>query len=480
LFTQRHQEKVMVKLTATAGAVAFALSCPAFAQDTDLARLREEIKQMKETYERRIEALEKRLTEAESKARGPSVEPQTAASAPSTAPAAPARIRTDNLFNPSISLILQGTYTSTSKDPESFEITGFMPSGGEVAPPSRSFSLAETELIVSGSVDPYFRGTLVAALTPENEVEVEEAYFQTLALPRGLVLKGGRFFSGIGYLNEIHQHAWDFRDAPLPYQAFLGGQLKQEGVQLKWVAPTPIFLEFGAEASNGKEFPGSDRNKNGIGGAAAFAHVGGDIGTDYAWRAGVSYVRAEPRDRAYEDVDSLGASVANSFSGNARVWVADAILKWAPDGNATQRNFKLQGEYFRFRQQGNLTYDDTAGSGAFGAVTDGFESRQSGWYLQGVWQFMPRWRVGYRYDRLHYGDIDNAIVASGTGPTAADFPLLTPHDPKRQSVMFDWSPSEFSRVRLQYSADKSRLGSTDNQIFLQYIHSLGAHGAHRF
>jgi hypothetical protein len=467
----------MAKLAATALAVALAWSCAAFAQDSDLARIREEINHMKENYERRIEALEKRLAEAESRARTPATESQAAAPA---APTAPARINTENLFNPSISLILQGTYANTSKNPETFEITGFVPSGGEVGPPSRSFSLGETELIVSGSVDPYFRAVAVAALTPENEVEVEEAYAQTLALPQGLVLKAGRFFSGVGYLNEIHQHAWDFQDAPLPYQAFLAGRLKQDGVQLKWVAPTPFFLQLGAEASNGKEFPGSDRNKNGIGGSAAFAHVGGDIGASYAWRAGVSYVRASPRERTYDDVDSLDQAVSNSFSGNARLWVADAVLKWAPEGNSTRHNFKLQGEYFRFRQRGDLTYDDSAGSGTFGSVTDRFEGRQSGWYLQGVWQFMPRWRVGYRYDRLNYGDIDNDIVASGSGPTAADFPLLTPHDPKRQSLMFDWSPSEFSRVRLQFSNDKSRLGSTDNQVFLQYIHSLGAHGAHRF
>jgi hypothetical protein len=46
--------------------------------------------------------------------------------------------------------------------------------------------------------------------------------------------------------------------------------------------------------------------------------------------------------------------------------------------------------------------------------------------------------------------------------------------------MLDWSPTEFSRLRLQLAADKSRLGVTDNQVFVQYIHSLGAHGAHRF
>jgi hypothetical protein len=46
--------------------------------------------------------------------------------------------------------------------------------------------------------------------------------------------------------------------------------------------------------------------------------------------------------------------------------------------------------------------------------------------------------------------------------------------------MVDWSASEFSRVRLQLARDYSRRGEPDNQLFLQYIVSLGAHGAHKF
>jgi len=52
--------------------------------------------------------------------------------------------------------------------------------------------------------------------------------------------------------------------------------------------------------------------------------------------------------------------------------------------------------------------------------------------------------------------------------------------PRRYSAMVDWNPSEFSRLRLQFNQDKSQLGLTDNQIFLQYIYSLGTHGAHKF
>jgi hypothetical protein len=88
--------------------------------------------------------------------------------------------------------------------------------------------------------------------------------------------------------------------------------------------------------------------------------------------------------------------------------------------------------------------------------------------------------VGYRYDTLRYGTVSNGIVDNGLGPTAADFPVLANHSPTRNTLMLDWSPTEFSRLRLQLASDKSRLGVTDNQVLVQYIYSLGAHGAHKF
>jgi len=45
--------------------------------------------------------------------------------------------------------------------------------------------------------------------------------------------------------------------------------------------------------------------------------------------------------------------------------------------------------------------------------------------------------------------------------------------------MLDWSHSEFSRIRLQAARDLSAR-EANNQIGLQYIHSIGAHGAHGF
>ena len=480
----------MFKRTLIAAAIAVAYAAPAPAQDAELGRIRDEIRQMKDAYEKRIRDLEKRLTEAEAKAGkaeaaagnaefAASKAEQTAAKA-ETAASSAANRSGEGAFNPAVSLIMQGTYANTSQDPNRYRINGFIPSGGEVSPPKRNFGIAETELAVAANIDHYFRGVAILSVAPEGGVQAEEAYFQTLALPQGFGLKGGRFFSGVGYQNEQHQHTWDFQDAPLVYKAFLGNQLKQDGLQLKWVAPTDLLLEFGAELSAGNRFPGGDRNKNGIGSGMLFANLGGDIGDSTAWRTGVSFLQAPSNTRSYNDTDALGGAVVNTFRGNAKLFGLNGVLKWAPNGNAYFNSFKLQGEYFRLKQDGTLTYNDSAGSAVFNSVAGALQTDQSGYYLQGAWQFYPQWRVGYRYDRLNHGTVNNGIVSSGAGPGAANFPMLAGYSPTRNSVMLDWSPSEFSRFRLQLASDKSRLGATDNQVFLQYIYSLGAHGAHKF
>src|SRR6202008_4265534 len=227
----------------------------------DAAALRAELQQLKNDYDARIVALESRIAELESSGAAAATTPTPAPyESPSTATA----------FNPSISLILGGSYAATSRNPESWRIAGFLPPEGEVGPGERSFNLGESELTLAASVDPYFSAQLTAAITGEDEIEVEEAYFRTSALPAGFTARGGRFFSGIGYLNDGHAHAWDFVDQPLVYQAMFGNQLSQDGLQVKWLAPTDVFLEFGAEAGNGGAFPGTRRNRNGLDATALF------------------------------------------------------------------------------------------------------------------------------------------------------------------------------------------------------------------
>jgi hypothetical protein len=233
---------------ALAAALSFTLPALA-ANDADLAQIRAQLKEMKQTYEQRIAALESRLAAAEKTAAvaektaiqaEKSVAKVEAGSLQTAAAAAPASA---SAFNPAISAVLQGVYADLSQDPDKYAIYGFVPSG-DIAPAKRGFSIVESELGFSASVDDKVYGNLIFSLAPDNSVEVEEAYGVLTAIPGGLTPKFGRFLSSIGYLNDQHQHVWDFYDAPLPYQAFLGGQFKSDGVQLKWIAPTDTFILF--------------------------------------------------------------------------------------------------------------------------------------------------------------------------------------------------------------------------------------------
>jgi outer membrane receptor protein involved in Fe transport len=118
---------------------------------------------------------------------------------------------------------------------------------------------------------------------------------------------------------------------------------------------------------------------------------------------------------------------------------------------------KLQGEYFRRSESGQFAGLD-------------YDGDQSGWYAQALWQFAPRWRIGMRLDSV---DADSNALMLGTALEDPD------RNSSRSSVMVDWSPSEYSRLRAQYINDRV-LADTDQQFLLQYIMSIGAHGAHEF
>ena len=461
-------------------AALLAASCAAqAAADADLAAIRAQIDEMKTHYEQRIAALEQKLTaaEAQAKATAPTAATPATAAAPPTANANAGA----GGFNPEVSLILQGQYKNMKNVAER-GITGFVPAdghaheGGIAGISKRGFAVDHTELVLAANIDPYWRGQAILAML-DGEVEVEEAWFQSLGIGAGIGLRGGRFRSGIGYLNEQHPHMWDFADAPLMYRAMFGehGAFIQDGAQLKWVAPTPFFVEFGAEAGRGHTFPGSERNKNGSGAGALFAHFGDDVGLSNSWRAGVSYLKTAAREREAHFEDTAGVEAQGRYSGDSTTWLADFVWKWAPNGNPKDRNFKLQGEYFSRQEQGDLRCDDADSanpSTCSGGVGSAYRTRQSGWYAQGVYQFTPNWRAGLRYEQLDSGSRDFGVNAANL--------VVDSYRPKKATAMVDYAWSEFSRVRLQFAQDKSMFGITDHQLTLQYIMSLGAHGAHKF
>jgi outer membrane receptor protein involved in Fe transport len=163
---------------------------------------------------------------------------------------------------------------------------------------------------------------------------------------------------------------------------------------------------------------------------------------------GLSWLDAHAEDRSID--------AANAFTGASRTLGGDFLFKWSPHGDATRHQLKLQAEYFS-RAENGLRVSPTAAY-----LPAPYRTEQSGWYLQSTWLFRPRWRVGLRYDSLDPG----AALATSA--------------PRRSTAMLDWSPSEFSRLRVQYALDDARVNERDRQLQLQYLFAIGAHGAHKF
>ena len=452
----------------------------------DIDQLRRQLEQLKQDYESRIEALEKRLLKAEQSqqqlkqkvsAEQLIREPQVA---PTQAAAQATAMSGDKSFNPAISLILDGRYSDFSQDPEEYSLSGFQ-LGGEAGPGEQGFALGHSELVISANADDKFFGRFTAAFDThegETEVEVEEAFLETLAIPYGLKLRGGRFYSEIGYLNKQHVHQWDFSDAPLVYRGLFGNHLLDDGLQLSWLAPTDLYLELGSELFGGGRYPIEYSGDSTVPAYTLFAKLGGDVGISHSWQAGLSLIDARVdfstesgHGDGHEDEHGIEQehNMSPIYSGDTLTWGFDLVWKWAPGGNNKQRNLVLQYEYFKRDYDGILSAEHEGMT-----ETGSYEGSQSGWYAQAVYQFIPRWRLGLRYDALTSsvnGSSSELIDQSGFDSEG--------HDPWRYSMMADWSNTEFSKLRLQYGYDKSSPDADDYWI-LQYILSLGAHGAHRY
>ena len=376
-----------------------------------------------------------------------------------------------NAFNPAISLTLDGRYVSYDNDSD-YELPGFM-LGGEAGRNEQGFQLGHNELSLSGNIDDMFYAKFTAAIAEhegETEMELEEAVIQTSGLGHGITIKAGRFYSDIGYLNNQHAHAWDFTDAPLVYSALFGNQLIDDGLQFSWIAPTDLFIRLGVETTRGERFPAGGASNDGRGAQSVFAEFGGDVGNSHAWQLGFSHWRADIEDRqSGGHAHDEAATETPSFNGDSEISAIDMVWKWAPNGNKSERNLTLQGEYFIRDEDGEINM-----LGSEPLETSSYRGEQKGWYLQGVYQFKPRWRIGYRHDRLeadNQGNDLDVLAEAGLDDEG--------HTPKRDTLMLDYSHSEYSRIRLQYAKDDSYEDS-DSIIYLQYIVSLGAHGAHRF
>jgi len=349
-------------------------------------------------------------------------------------------------------------------------------------------NLRGAELVLSATVDTLFDAYANLAFDLDG-VELEEAHFTTRALPAGWQLKGGKFFSGIGYANSRHPHSWEFVDQNLAYLSLLGDHgLNDTGLQVTWSPATDTYLQFGAEVLQGHEQEkfGAAVDRDDLAAAlnndpdtlgmpaidhrgpqiyTGFVKVGPDLGTDHALQLGLSYALHKGHQEAHEE----GDPVTDIFytDGEARLAGIEAVYKRSAAGRQGKGTWSVQAEYLWLETDGTVVFH-TMPAEIGGAVA----GEQDAFYLQAIHGFAPRWQAGLRYDATGM----NSETREGGVATALE-------ESSRLSAVLTFRPSEYSFLRLQLAdADIAADGAREQftQVMLQYNLSLGAHGAHRF
>jgi hypothetical protein len=405
---------------------------------------------------------------------------QPASEQPSPSSQSTAGVFIQNRFNPDLSLITDFALTHTNVGDEtaqSLSLPGFLDQterGGK----ARGFNFNYLELALSASVDPYFDFVGIVAFTPD-EVSVEEAYVATRQLPFGFQLRLGKFLSAFGRLNGIHQHAWDFYDMPLAYEAFVGLEgFKNPGARLSWTAPLDFLLELNLEVFQGRSDESHLFNANGY---KLTAQDGTVLSANQPFVPSMVVGSVKTSYDVGKHVFLAGASVMYGHALQANIAGLPTDVAYSAPGTILyggELTYKyLIGSYQSVTWQSE--YLGVVSSGDLALASDGMihaaKKRQGGFYSQLVWRFDDNghWRTGARFDLLD----QNSTKVDGQKQSLDN--MLT-----RTTGMLEYSPTEFSRFRLQYAYDRSRfLDGTRkdvHEVILEMNIAVGPHGAHAF
>jgi hypothetical protein len=444
-----------------APALACLLTGPVPAQDNS-----ELLNRMK-AMEERIQALETEV--ATLKAQQAAVQPAAVPPAPGApAPAAiagqvppPAAPAVPEAGPPVAAPQLGGAGAAAAKvlNPDISVIGDFI--GGAGNPANRytpSFEMHESEVGYQAIIDPYARGDFFFTFG-EQGVDLEEGYITFTALPGALQLKVGKMRAAFGKVNTMHNHVLPWTDRPLVTQNLVGGEdgIDDGGLSISRILPAPkgIFLEGTAQVYRGDTlnvFAAAKRS---------------DVST-------VEHLRFY-RDLSESTNIDLGGSFARGHSpfGNGwnQLYGIDATLRWKPLQRAIYHSFVARSELVWART--------VAGPG----VVTPF-----GYFVSGEYQLRRRWFLGARFDRSERGMClptdpsttppEGLCRADGLPVEAANWNRLL-RDTGGSLLMTYW-PSEFSQIRGQLRRTRYGEGLTANEFLLQFLFSLGAHGAHPF
>jgi len=430
-------------------ALSLPLTLPANAQESTATTPDSAMEQRIKDLEERIIALEGQVRTLKSAAAAPApvttppTEPAAqapgAVAAPASAEAQATQGAAGELAQSPTSYGGAGGAAAKALNPDISVIGDFIGAVGGNTPPALasiesfpSMQMHESEIGLQAIIDPYARGDFFISFGEEG-VNLEEGYITFTALPQSLVAKVGKMRSAFGKVNLMHNHVLPWVDRPLVNTNLVGGEdgIDDAGVSVQRILPAPkgIFLE-----ATGQVFRGDTD------------------GVYKAWQN--SNVSTVEHLRAYRDINEstnldIGLSYSrgyNDFGPNflTNLYGVDATLRWKPLRRSIYHSFVARSEFIWSQRQQFPS-----------------EQRAFGLYAAADYQLGRRWFVGGRYDRSDRSQFANLTDKGG-------------------SVVLTYWPSEFSQIRGQYEFTNYAEGRNSNQLLLQLIFSLGAHGAHSF
>ncbi|MBI2572157.1 MAG: hypothetical protein HYV63_34535 [Candidatus Schekmanbacteria bacterium] len=338
-------------------------------------------------------------------------------------------------------------------------------------PASRGFTMPNSELVLDGAVDPYFKGVadIVLSLDADGEtaVELEESYLLTTALPWNLQIKAGQFFTELGRHNPQHPHQWAFVDQPLVIGRMFGPDgLRSPGMRLSWLVPTSWYAEVMVAILNGQgETAWSFRSGESVeihGGEPVERPLRGAGDLVYVPRATVSFDLSDTQTVVAGASAALGPNNSGPRAAT-RVYGVDAYWKWravSAQAGFPFLSWQTEALYRSYEADSRAAAEDE--DAALPAET----LHDWGGYSQVLWGFTRGWVVGLRGE----------LVAADDGAFASELR----RDRTRVAANVTWYPTEFSKTRLQYNHDRGDQSESDHSLWLQVDFLLGAHAAHKF
>ncbi len=333
----------------------------------------------------------------------------------------------------------QGARSLQKLNPEiSLTADGFSlyhPDGASMDLPS-GFHLREIGFHFQSSLDPFSISKIIFTLSPEEGIDLEEAYVTwTNPLPRTSITFG-KFRQQVGVLNRWHVHALDQTFYPLIIQSLFGEEgLAQTGISLHVLLPRLTAqvneLTFQITMNENEALWGT-----GTGLPNALLHYKNyfDITEDTYFELGVTGLIGTNDDRGFN---------LNTPRGTTRIAGVDLTLSWTPAQFQLYKQLDWRSEFYWMDKQ-ELNQDPQKAWGGFS-------------YVQ------------YRTSRRLYAGVRIDYQAPITTPQPlAEIWQVTPY--------LTWWQSEFVYLRFQYTLQHEvSLQQNNSQFLLQIDWSFGPH-----